>query len=381
VKRRFLDALPFNNYQAIAGMVQMLDNLFLAYANHSFKDDPKNLYKVFNEIFPFIPNNEIPAKTQCEYIIDHIISFAKDNDPKIADKHRKEIISHLVKQGVLNLEEPLLDIAFEAVYRYRDGYCESGSGCFTEDGIDLSEIPKKSGFKGDKRLKCHECRQLHFISILSDITDGKHYETMIPKKSTITIDKEDIKIHNGSLFPYKIGDKIELPSDNQLTFETYVEKAYDCVSMEANVTNSGELEIKPFVSLRNLTNVVPPPRYPFIKFPDYLISLLGYSLAEFLLGKDRQGIPNRKRLKKCPVCENFFEGRLNQIYCSKKCNNKAHELPAEKRRIYQRDYRKDKTRGAQREAKIGFNEKQIQINMNVLGITRKEAIEMMEEGL
>jgi len=302
----------------------MLDTLFLTYANHSFKDDPENLNKLFNKIFPFVSNNEIPAMTtQCKYIIDNIISFTKDNDPKVADKHREEIISRLMKQGVLNLEKPLLDIAFEAVYRYRDGYCEYG--CLADNGIDLSKTPKKSGLKGDERLKCHECRQLHFISILSDIASGKHYETMIPKKSTITIDKEGTEIykHNGLPFPHKIGNNVELPTDNQLTFETYIEKAYDCVGMEIGITNKGELESRPFVSLRNLTDVVPPPRYPFIKFSDYLISLVGYSLTKFLLGKDKQGRPNRIRLKRCPGCPKFFKAdRLDKEYCSKECYSK-----------------------------------------------------------
>ena len=108
----------------------------------------------------------------------------------------------------------------------------------------------------------------------------------------------------------EIGDKVRVPGGGGLE-NLYLSPAYDCIKTVAHITDDGELKKSDFVRLSNLIheeNSI----YPIeIRFAYYLNSLVGYSLAEFLLHNDL------RKLKRCPICNKFYVAkRINQIYCT-----------------------------------------------------------------
>ena len=141
----------------------MLENLFITYANHSFRDNPKSLHVVFDKIFSAVLH-DFP-KTVAKTIIKNIISLSKENHPKIAAKQRTE------EDGYL------FDVAYEAVYRYRDGYCENE--CYKELGFRPIEIIKTK-YPDIGQLKCCECNQLYGVSLLTKLAQEQtnNYEDM-----------------------------------------------------------------------------------------------------------------------------------------------------------------------------------------------------------
>ena len=51
----------------------MLENLFLTYANHSLRDNPENLHKIFEEILPYVEKKEDVLKDPyLEWLIEDI---------------------------------------------------------------------------------------------------------------------------------------------------------------------------------------------------------------------------------------------------------------------------------------------------------------------
>lgn len=70
----------------------MLENLFIVYANESFRDNPKNLFKVFDEIYPYLhfdPNWIETKKSLLKGFLKELIALSEDNDPKIAADQRQ----------------------------------------------------------------------------------------------------------------------------------------------------------------------------------------------------------------------------------------------------------------------------------------------------
>jgi hypothetical protein len=65
-----------------------------------------------------------------ELIIKNIKKYAKLNDPEKAEKHRKKQISSADDLDIY------FDVAYEAVYKYRDGYCENE--CVDDVGVDYN---------------------------------------------------------------------------------------------------------------------------------------------------------------------------------------------------------------------------------------------------
>lgn len=131
----------------------MLENFFLTYANYSLRDDPENLHKIFEEILPYVEKKEdISKDPYLLWLIEDVIDLARFNDPEIAKEYQKKKKTRPLPDNWLR------DVAYEAVYKYRGGYCEQR--CFDQYGIDLPELIRKSGLTGNERLKCYECYQL-----------------------------------------------------------------------------------------------------------------------------------------------------------------------------------------------------------------------------
>ncbi|MBN2059670.1 MAG: hypothetical protein JW882_04560 [Deltaproteobacteria bacterium] len=115
----------------------MLENLFLTYENYSLREDPKNLKIIFEEILASPLGDRTADDIYVKQLINNILWLTEFNDPQIAKRE---------KYGKMKDDDLfgwLYNIAFEAVYMYRDEFCEKE--CPVDYCFDYYEILKKSG--------------------------------------------------------------------------------------------------------------------------------------------------------------------------------------------------------------------------------------------
>lgn len=312
----------------------MLDDLFIFYANNSFRENPENLYKVFDKInFSRRPYSFIDHTFMTPFI-EKLITFSKDNDVKIADKRRNELYADPIFK-----RQFYIDIAYNAVYRYRNGYCPVE--CINYYGTNFAKIAESLEYGGNRRLKCFECWQIYFRSLLAKLITGINLKTQ-SVASTILIDYKDV------------GDKADV----------FINNAYDSFKQQVLLFNDGELHRWPYFDDNNLfgENSV----YPINRFNEFLAGLIGCSLINFLLKNERE------KLKQCSKCDKFFIASKNdsRIKFCMDCSSKSKRSKA-KNAKYQRQYRLKKKQ-AKREA-------QIILFMDNLDCTREKAIELIEK--
>ena len=301
----------------------MLDKFFLLYANKLFKDDPKNFELVFQD---FIDERrslyKIPStfneceEVRLEYLAETIGTFANctdfDSALKWKDKIKSRALLEEKSKSFLEDHDNNVDVAFEAIFYYKTGWCQ---GTWPENGSCTGYRSDQHDFGLDDniRLKCHECRQLFFRSMLMDFVSNKGFLVMDLKKMDATWANEH--------FP-ESSSVIALDSENPQSFDHYVSESYKCVKIEAYATtNKHILKEESFT----LTNLFDDERsiYPvYTRFNDYLISVVSYSLVEFLRKN------NLNKLKLCPFCYNFY---IAKDIKRKRCYSKECE------RAYERD--------------------------------------------
>ena len=276
-----------------------IEDIFLAYANFSLRDKPENFYKIFKQIehyFFIDPIAKIKGLSPwiVKNLIKEILRFAKsesddrgrivslpvlDTDRRQSDKTNLDIAC----------DRNAFKIACEAVYGYRDSYCEDE--CFWKY---RSKIFGKKLFSGPNRLKCYECGQLAFIHMLSDLVQGKEYDDMF----------DFVRLLN--ILPLHIGSRVVFASEGS--------------PFQQKLIREIVLEPDPVFGLGK-------GRFGNCKFmlQDFLERIISYSLTEFLLNAN-----NRRKLKRCPVCGSFFiAGDIRKVHCSKECA-----------KVYKRNYQK-----------------------------------------
>ncbi len=336
----------------------MLNNLFIIYANNSLRDNPENIYKIFGEIYPYFNPDTLDQKETLNLFGSYLIDFTQTNDPKKAEKLRKEYYG--------NISDLEIDIAYESVYNYRDGYCPKK--CIEYYGPYLAETAQKWEYGGDKRLKCIECRQLFFRDLLFQLANGENfrglkYPNVIDEKQYKAWQRYHKKFRGKT--KVKIGDR----TTGGFGFKSYIDQAFDCVGQKIHLSDNGQLEKTTFIEWKNLFGVFS--SYPLnTRFNDFITSLVGFSLTDFLLNNERE------KLKICLKCKNFFIASKNDLrikYCPE-CSPKSKKTLKE-RAEYQREYRKKKKQKTLAEEK----EKEIKRLMKgPAGCTREEAIEIIE---
>lgn len=338
----------------------MSDKFFIRYANKLFKDDPKNLKLVIQD---FIEQHRImreAGRSESEsypewclgFMADTIGIFSdcKDFDsalkitPKIKSQAKLEIKSKDLRP-YYNVDVHI-DMALEAVFYQRDGFCDNTWEEWVEDESCPGYQGRSKKFKSNDqhdfglgenyRIKCHECCQLFFRSMLLNFVKNKGFHKRIIKKGekysyVKNVASGEIKSLAHSLLDEKFFDE-NLPGKNELvimdynnrhSFDYYIARAYDCVESSAYVPIHSQDIVK--YEHFAMTNLFDDQRsiYPLDKrFNDYLISVVSYSLVEFLRKN------NFKKLKVCPFCNNFFTaGDIRRTRCYEK----------ECERAYQRD--------------------------------------------
>lgn len=267
-----------------------IEDIFLAYANHSLIDNPENFYKIFEEVDHYFQNT-ITGHMYVKEIIKGILTFVKYNDLSwIESLHKLGTKRKLFN----NYTKRVFEISREAVYGYRDNFCEDK--CFYR--IDRRERFDKKFFSGLDRLKCYECGQSAFICMLADLVQGKEYSEMIDLGDLLAMQplRRIMRVDRASeRSPLKEGLKedVVLDIDSPLGWG------------KGDVVNC---------------------KFMFQKFLNKFIS---YSLIEFLQKNDR------RKIKRCPFCGTFFIARdikRKRCYDNKECEKKYQRLKKRKQR-------------------------------------------------
>jgi len=305
----------------------MSDEFFLLYANRLFKDDPNNLSLItqdFNKQQLGINKatgiynefDEVRLELITETII--ILSECSDYDSALSIRDKLKLKMELEAKENRRLYKPDFDpnhadVAFEAVFYYRNGFCgeammlDANGSCtgFRSDQYDF-------GLGDNYKAKCHECYQLCFRSMLLDFVsnDGFHRRTVYKEGDSIGLIDETWLDEN-----LPEANSIEFPNTHyRKSFDWYLYKAYDCVEIRADRNNNSIVKYE-FFSMKNLFNDKLSIYPVSTRFNDYLISVVSYSLVEFLRKNDH------RKIKLCPFCNSFFiaeDIRRERCY-SKKC--------------------------------------------------------------
>ena len=299
------------------------DEFFIAYANNSLREDPKNFYKILDALEAFVgdipiyenrdprylPEEfEITASSLLGVFIDQIInlgtdvnqacikrgearstpslhSFLKDSGHKedgyfIRGEHSLTAIDVAKYNPDIMINEEA-EMVFEAAYGYLDGYCwtedEDAPGwwlspCRGQLNLPISELLDFSLFQGPNRLKCYECHQLYFIETLKQIIEGVEY-----------------------------GDVPGLLDFLNFSTEWMIRR----VALEKEQIIGEPVWRSPFGDLSKLqhgSNVEFP--YKHI-FNDFFMSLVSYDLGDFLENPINKK-PSRLYLNRCDECGDFF---------------------------------------------------------------------------
>jgi hypothetical protein len=232
-----------------------IENVFLAFANYSFRANPDNLRKVFHEIEQHFYTDE-KEFTRARALVGLIITLAKIKNPVSASEHTKKILP-----PELNFfQQSAINTAFEAIYGYRDNYCESS--CFYNGRKKRWDYDI---FTGPMRMNCLECEQLEFVEILEQIINGHDY---------LEIDE----------------------------FKSLIMSSYDCIKTIVNLFDSGgKTDIKETIVLQFPAAIGMGASTVKGAFAGYLRNIMAYSLGKFLMQRQN----NRLRLKQCAWCGKF----------------------------------------------------------------------------
>ena len=197
------------------------------------------------------------------------------------------------------------------------------------------EIIGRSMLKGDNRLRCYECDQLYFISILDNIIDGRN-ASEIPGFDTIK----------------SLGNKL---------VRTYIIQD----NLNKVMTNNK-------VKLKHVWNV---PKYweDEIRLYDIVLGLICHNLLHFMAVSDID------KLKKCDNCHIFFlANRANQKYCTTQCKNNYHNKQKSREEIRQAVQKHRKEKKSKHKNEVKKRRLNHMINM---GWMPEEALEYIDNEL
>lgn len=204
------------------------------------------------------------------------------------------------------------EIAFEAVYGYRDGYCEEICNKFEYRKSKFGE----DRFSEPDRLTCFECDQLFLKQILTEITEGKEYLDIGP----------------------------------DMALETLISQAHRNLRKVVGASPNGDADSGFSQRLSELRFFMPDRVLsPQANYKDsfrriFLEQFVAYSLTEFLLKHDR------RKLRRCEECNEFYISntlKKEQRFCQRKCRqdwNNRERIKSGKAREYKARKRKEGAR-------------------------------------
>lgn len=294
----------------------MLENLFLNYANYRLIGTPNN----FTKIFEFI-NLEFFFREYKEHIRESfklIVKFSEYENPEIAEEYYQKDFdkfeSLLPSEKLFSIWYPnhlWFNSAYVAVHGYSNGCIYTEDECHYH-GSERDEVLHNNLFKEVKRLKCHECDQLFFVSILDKIIKGIEYSQIIGFKTLLDLAGScterwfDIN---------KTG--LKKPFKEDIKESWYFMPAGFTISPDNGGENHG-------------------------RFFEFVYAIVGYSLLEFLLHNDR------RKLNYCDECDNVYISKSirKQRFCSDRCRLAWHNRKRIKSGEHAKYKRKKRMEGA-----------------------------------
>jgi hypothetical protein len=338
---------------------KMLENLFITYANTPLRNNPENFSKIFDEILPYLYEHEKAGKKESEFeqkiaeqkirsILSHIVDFSKRNDPgrlfgQIMRRKPGEDFNWEVTGRLSQL------IAFGAVFgdprgQGREDRCE-GTTCH----LDARKWQVWMGRARKKETRCYECYQQYFIDRLSEIAEGTPLREVTEHLGPGTFAFDDftgfrdavLRAVNPTAGRAEGESRLILPMsqvdgawrfDDILpgTFEKlYFRSAYESIITEAYLNRAGKLRRRSYFSIQELVAPMSgkPEKDLFdvgTRFADFLCSLVGYSLSEFLLENEK----NILKVRRCQECREFYVSKTvrDQKFCSGpgRCRHASH---------------------------------------------------------
>lgn len=281
----------------------MRQTLFTSYANLSLRNNPKELelfFQVLNKYFSF----EMPASIN---LASTIIYFASAEGK----------ISPLKTPPHIGYGPGELQVAFEAVYGYRDGYCMYNE--HQPPGWKISVFESECVLPGrhalidrelfrvpdwqQNRLKCFECEQFYLIAVLKEIIEGKDFSEIIGLEEFLNggIDHKHEKLALG------------LPIDGGIIGKGFYN--------EFGKLAQGPDEVYPYKHL----------------FNRFIRSIIAYDLSDFLDDDER----NRNRIKCCSQCNIFYISetatKRDPTFCEPKCRYDYHNEKRKQNDIYNKN--------------------------------------------
>jgi len=288
-------------------------SIFIEFVNTPLRNNPEGLYATLRQIKIYLT----PLHREIEKKVDHLVKLSNQpydkrfkkihKDARMAFGKRMEMKEQLIEE--MQREEKFYAITDRIIEEITDEIPESVDFCLPRPVDELMEEahkdpetimdvmkgvygsqlmgcdyhPEKNPFGcrwGDVRrrifeteeLKCYECDHEHFVYILKGLTEGKEYSEIIGMK---------LLLESSRLSP----PAVRIFQDNNSQFKETIE------------LNSHNLSYGGMMS-----------------FPKVFYGTVTQSLISFLIHNDR------RRLKRCPVCEKFFIAKnANRDICSTKC--------------------------------------------------------------
>jgi hypothetical protein len=370
----------------------MSEHLFLAYANHTLKDNIGNLGVLFEPIAEKI-SDELFRGFFGASMVNLVEEFLEIDDPVKSKKFMEEIISKYKNDFPPKEISVRTQMAYEAVYGYRkpDSRCgDNKIGCRYHRSM-LDAILVLNNLDQTERLKCVECFQFRYIAMLKSLTEGRYsYLIKLDAEISEEHEKEQNKFakelfkakKDGKTVPYNQYPSVYNPMENPVlkqansldyknarTLKYFLFLANHCFYTHHIIGKNGR--ISPVVKFYNDFLKDPfsvfAPRYPGLiesRFNRFVGSFVGHSLRDFIINDDL------KKLKICQRCHKFFisKKRDKRIKFCPTCSKKS-KMTKEVRREYQKRYYWNK-----KLQKIEISrELMIQKYMENLDCTREEA--------
>ena len=320
----------------------MLEKLFLVYANLSLRENIENLHEIFEEIYPHIAHDiDGIFLDHTRKFVDILVSFSEFEDPEEANDYRNTLIS----RALPGLQE-MVDVAYEAAFMYRNGYCEKYQ--MKDCGILMRRLHSEIGIGSNQRLKCYECYQYRYIKNLNNLAGiilRKQFHAERKKADSFTLNEEEVHLLNdwAGMRHFKIGDVFDDHSDSfyWLNFRD----AYEFVKPEIWMASEADQIITKAYKL-HIAGLVGRNRDITRRFNTFMQSIVHFSLAEFLFNGDW------RKLRRCEECGDFYISKTRGYskYCSSKCRMKYHN----RRRIESGEARKYKRRKRKEGAKESY---------------------------
>lgn len=364
-----------------------IQEIFLSYANTPLLDDAEQIYGLFETIKncsgeqqQLPAQSPIPAYTQgllppdVNQILREVVELSKEGEEK---SRIKRASLNATAQGPWDSDLKRHNIAFGAVYGYLDIDC---SICYynalSQRSQSVLNLYGQNLLRGPKRLKCYECDQVHFLCTLDEIINPPEYGDILGlsgyrdaiRDNTVST-VSNVQVKKDSLPVSQLEEERKFcptknfydPRNNPFMISQYL--------FIERYAPSRLLQKSRFFQNKSDDILATPNLYKY-SFSNLTLSIFGYSLLQFL---ENNG---RRKLKRCDFCKTIYiASKVNQKYC-KICSPKC-KMTRDERRHYQRAYR-EKQRNKVTEVQQRKLEKEIAKIMNLLEISRKEALELIE---